>query len=145
VEIRPHTALTGYKAAMTAKFVPTDEQRRAVRAMAAYGIPQDDIAKVIEIAPKTLRLAFRTELDKAPIEANTKVAQTCYQMAISGQHPAATFFWLKTRAGWRETDRHELTGPGGGPILNSYVIRAPTPTESASEWLRLHAPKTTSD
>jgi hypothetical protein len=58
-----------------------------------------------------LRLAFRDELDKAAIEANAKVAQTCYQMAISGQHPAATFFWLKTRAGWREIDRREITPP----------------------------------
>jgi hypothetical protein len=101
---------------MTAKFAPTDEQRRAVRAMSAYGIPQDDIAKVIDIAPKTLRLAFRAELDKAAIEATAKVAETCYQMAISGQHPAATFFWLKTRAGWRETNRHEHFGADGGPI-----------------------------
>jgi hypothetical protein len=38
-------------------------------------------------------------------------------MAISGQHPAATFFWLKTRAGWRETDRLEHTGPNGQPVV----------------------------
>ena len=99
---------------MPAQFVPTEEQRKIVRAMSSYGIPQDDICKVVGISPKTLRLVFRDELDRAAIEATAKVAQTCYQMAISGQHPAATFFWLKTRAGWRETDRHEHTGPGGG-------------------------------
>ena len=25
-------------------------------------------------------------------------------------------FWLKTQEGWRETDRIEISGPGGGPI-----------------------------
>lgn len=25
-------------------------------------------------------------------------------------------FWLKTQEGWRETDRIEISGPGGGPV-----------------------------
>lgn len=34
----------------------------------------------------------------------------------------------------------EITGADGGPLLHTYVIRAPTAVESVSEWLRLHAP-----
>jgi hypothetical protein len=45
------------------KFEPSDEQRKLAEAMAAYGIPQEDIAKVVGIAPKTLRDHFRHELD----------------------------------------------------------------------------------
>ena len=37
-------------------------------------------------------------------------------MATSGTVPAATFFWLKSRAGWREVTRQEHTGSDGGPI-----------------------------
>ncbi|MBV8916413.1 MAG: hypothetical protein JOZ05_25670 [Acetobacteraceae bacterium] len=122
---------------MTAKFAPTDQQRRTVRAMAAYGVPQDDIARVIDVAPKTLRLHFRDELDRAVIEANAKVAQTCYQMAISGQHPAATFFWLKTRAGWRETDRLEHTGANGQPVAIDFrwadALPAAAPAAAAAK------------
>ena len=31
-----------------------------------------------------------------------KVMQTAYDMAVSGQQPAMTTFWLKTRCQWRE-------------------------------------------
>ena len=43
----------------------------------------------------------------SPRKANLTVARTLFEMATSGKHPAATFFWLKTRAGWREADRPE--------------------------------------
>ena len=100
---------------MTA-FVPTAEQRKMVRAMSAYGVPRTDICKVIRVGDRTLRKAFREELDKASIEANAKGAETCFRMATSGTVPAATFFWLKARAGWREVNRQEHTGGDGGAI-----------------------------
>jgi hypothetical protein len=56
---------------MPAQFVLTEEPGKIVRAMSAYGIPQDDICKVVGISPKTLRLAFRDELDNAAIVALT--------------------------------------------------------------------------
>ena len=101
---------------MTAPFVATSEQRKTVRAMAAFGIPQIEIANVVGISDRTLRKVFREELDKAATEANAKVAEVCFRMATSGTVPAATFFWLKTRAGWREVSRHEHTGGDGGPV-----------------------------
>ncbi len=97
-------------------FAATAEQRRTVRAMAAFGIPQMEIANVVGISDRTLRKHFREELDKAATEANAKVAEVCFRMATSGTVPAATFFWLKTRAGWRETNRQEHTGADGGAI-----------------------------
>lgn len=87
-----------------------------VRAMAAYGVPQVEIGKVLGISDRTLRDACREELDRAAVEANAKVAEICFKMATSGKVPAATFFWLKTRAGWREVNRQEHTGSDGGPI-----------------------------
>ena len=42
--------------------------------------------------------------------------RTLFTMATNGKHIAATIFWAKTRMGYRETDRHELTGPDGGAI-----------------------------
>jgi hypothetical protein len=97
-------------------FQPTDKDRAIVTAMASYGVPQEDIARVIGISDVTLRKYFEREIATAAIQANAKVAETCYAMATSGQHPAATFFWLKTRAGWRETERLEHVGEGGGPV-----------------------------
>jgi hypothetical protein len=85
------------------KFVPTEEQRRNVKSLSAYGIKQEDIARMVGLrSPKTLRKHLQEELDRGAIEATAQVGQTLFKMATSGEHPAATIFWLKTRAGWRE-------------------------------------------
>ena len=89
-----------------APFEPTEEQRRTVRAMAGYGIPQEDIATLLEIDAKTLRKHFRRELDRGAIEATAKVGQSLFRMATEGQSVAAAIFWMKARAGWRE--KHEV-------------------------------------
>jgi len=97
-------------------YEPTDEQRRIVKAMAGYGIPHDDIATVVKCSPPTLRKRFRQELDVATIEANARVAQCLYQQATTPGNIAASIFWLKARAGWREKHAVEVTGAGGGPL-----------------------------
>ena len=104
-------------------FSPTDEQRRLVHAMAGYGVPHDDIAVVVRCSPPTLRKRFRRELDVATIEANARVAQTLYQQATTPGNIAATIFWLKARAGWREKQIMEVTGADGAamPVLNVVI------------------------
>jgi predicted ArsR family transcriptional regulator len=92
-----------------APFKPTEEQRRTVRAMSGYGVPQDDIATLLEIDPKTLRKHFRRELERGSIEATAKVGQSLFHMATEGNSVAAAIFWMKARAGWRE--KHELMVP----------------------------------
>ena len=87
-------------------FVPTEEQRRMVKAMSGFGVPHDDIATLIDVAPKTLRKHFRVELDRGSIEATAKVGQSLFRMATEGGNVAAAIFWMKARAGWRE--KHEL-------------------------------------
>jgi hypothetical protein len=78
------------------KFVPTEEPRRTVKAMAAYGIKQEGIARVLRFrSPQTLRKHFREELDLGEIEGVAQVAQTHYQMARSGKYPASTIHCLE--------------------------------------------------
>jgi hypothetical protein len=91
----------------------TAEQRRTVRAMAGFGVPQEDIATFLDIDPKTLRKHFRAELDRGSIEATTKVAQSLFRMATEGNNVAAAIFWMKARAGWSERQRieHGFGGP----------------------------------
>src|SRR5579884_172868 len=88
-------------------FIANDKQRRQVKAMVALGIRQDEIAKVLDMTPKTLRKHFRSELDLGAIEANAKVMESLFQMATSGKNTAATIFWVKTRCGAREQERRE--------------------------------------
>lgn len=87
------------------KFKPTAEQRRQVKAMAALGQSHDSIISVLfeeGMKRETLAKHFRKELTNGKAEANMKVAKCAFDMAISGQWPAMTCFWMKTQAGWRE-------------------------------------------
>jgi hypothetical protein len=82
---------------------PTDTQRAVVKSMAAIGIPHEQIARKIGIrSAKTLRKHFRDELDLGITEADYKVGQTLFNLATSGECPAATIFWSKTRLGLHE-------------------------------------------
>ena len=81
---------------------PDPAQRRQVEAMAAYGIPEIDIAAVLGVDPKTLRKHYRDELDLGETKANAQVAGFLFNSARTG-NVTAQIFWLKTRARWRET------------------------------------------
>jgi hypothetical protein len=116
-------------------FAPTDDQRRTVRAMAGYGVPHDDIALVVRCSPPTLRKRFRQELDVATIEANARVAQTLYQQATTPGNIAATIFWLKARAGWREKQVVEVAGKDGAeaPGITVVITKYGDPSGKISE------------
>ena len=92
---------------------PDPVTRRQVEAMAACGVPEADIGKVIGIDPKTLRKHYRVELDTGGIRASTRIAQSLYNKALGdgAQSVTAAIFWLKTRAQWKETNVHEVSGP----------------------------------
>src|ERR1700761_426490 len=75
--------------------------RRQVEAMAAYGIPEADIGRVLSIDPKTLKKHYRKELDVGGTKANAQVAGYLFN-AAKGGNVTAQIFWLKTRARWRE-------------------------------------------
>ena len=91
--------------------------------MAGFGVPEIDIAGVIGIDPKTLRKHYRAELDHGHVKANVRVAGNLYRKATGEGREAvvAAIFWLKTRAGWRETNVHELRGSQGDPIAVEVV------------------------
>jgi len=75
--------------------------REKVRYFAGLGGRQDDIAKMIGCAPKTLRKRFRSELDRGVAEANATMSGYLFAAAKAG-NVTAQIFWLKTRAHWRE-------------------------------------------
>jgi hypothetical protein len=97
---------------------PQPSTRRQVEAMAGFGVPEIDIARVVGIDPKTLRKHYRDELDTGHVKANAKVAENLYRKATGEGREAVTaaIFWLKTRAGWKETAVHEVSGPEGRPL-----------------------------
>lgn len=102
---------------MTAPHEPEEKTRATVEAMVSYGIPQEDIAAVIGIDPKTLRKYYSHEIATATAKANSQVAQRLYKKCMADD-TTSIIFWLKTRAKWAETIKQENSGPGGGPIVN---------------------------
>ena len=102
-------------------FVVTDATREKVRYLAGVGVPQDDIAKIVGCAPKTLRKRFRDELNRGVAEANAQVSGYLFAAAKAG-NIAAIIFWLKTRANWRERMAPDASIPAGGNESNSNVV-----------------------
>jgi len=92
--------------------------RRQVEAMAGFGIPEVDVARVLAIDPKTLRRHYRKELDTGHVRANAKVAENLYRKATGEGREAvlAAIFWLKARGGWKETSVQQHTGANAEPI-----------------------------
>ena len=92
-------------------FVVNEAVREKVRHLAGVGVRQDDIAKIIGCAPKTLRKRCRDDLDRGVAEANATVSGYLFAAAKAG-NVAAQIFWLKTRAHWRE--KRGAGRPGSG-------------------------------
>ena len=80
---------------------PDEESRRFVGLHTALGTPQEDIARAMGIAPKTLRKHYREELDTGATIANGLVGGALFNKAVNGD-TAAQIWWTKSRMGWRE-------------------------------------------
>lgn len=115
---------------------PTDAIRRTVKAMVGYGATEREIAAYLGIARNTVAKALKDELQSGRFAANMRVAESLFQQAV-GQaavvevypdgvrrtiqeavppNVTAGIWWTKTQMGWKEIQKHELTGPDGGPI-----------------------------
>lgn len=105
-----------------ALFSPTDAQRQLVSQLTAFGAGPADICPLVSgtrgrpVSVRTLRRHFAKELAEGELRANSLVAQTLYRKALAGD-TISMLFWLKCRAGWKETAQAvELTGANGGPV-----------------------------
>lgn len=105
---------------MTLPHEPTEKNKKMVEAMSSYGIPQEDIAKVLEMDEKTLRKHYRYELDTATAKANSQVAQRLYTKCLDGD-TTSMIFWLKTRAKWSEKNEVDMNMKGNLSINVQFV------------------------
>ena len=99
---------------------PTIEQRRTVMQLASIGVTTEAIGHAIGEAgapldEKTIRRHFRAELDRGAALCTVRVQRKLHELIDSG-NPAAIFFYLKCREGWREVQRIETTGADGAPL-----------------------------
>ena len=96
--------------------LPTDDTRKQVYELSRVGTRYEDIAEVISISDDTLVKHYKKELKLGRIEANAAVAGTLFEKAKNGD-TSSMIFWLKSRAQWKETQKHEHAGdPDGEPV-----------------------------
>ena len=103
---------------------PTQELRQIVQLHATIGTRQDDIAGILGIDPKTLRLHYREELDLASAKANATIGGALFNKAKGGD-TTAMIFWMKTRAGWKETNVVAVVDGGPVQVVRHEVIDPP--------------------
>ncbi len=96
-------------------FEPTAEQIYSVELMASIGLTHVQIAGALGICDKTLRKHFSEQLEHGRARTITTVADSLMRQAIAGNMQAAIFY-LRAKAGWKETTVNELTGADGGAI-----------------------------
>ena len=96
--------------------LPNADTRIKVYTLSTVGTRHEDIASVLNISHDTLVKYYKEELDKGRIEANASVAETLFKQAKEG-NTTAMIFWLKSRAKWKESTQHEISGnPDGTPV-----------------------------
>lgn len=102
-------------------FEPTAEERKLVEMVAGVGLSHEQMRYLIKrpgadgrmqpISVDTLTRHFHDELITGQASAIATVAGKLYATAIGAPGPQATasqIFWLKSRAGWKETVGLEL-------------------------------------
>lgn len=102
-------------------FVADEAMRERVRYLAGVGVPQDDIARIVGCAPKTLRKRFRDDLDRGIAEANATVCGYLFAAAKAG-NISAIIFWLKSRVHWRERGAADAAPTPADAAANSPVL-----------------------
>jgi len=91
-------------------FVGNRKQAQQVEKLAALGLTKNEIARVLMIEPKLLEFYYGYEMGTAKIRANLSVAKVALDMALAGDMPDMTRFWLTHQAGWKATTVVEHNG-----------------------------------
>jgi len=95
--------------------IPDESSRKLVRSLSAVGIRHVDIATKLDITDDTLRKHYKKELEEGRIDANASIGQGLFAQAKNG-NVTAMIFWLKTRAGWKETNVTEIAAGEGAEV-----------------------------
>ena len=99
------------------EYKKTDEDAKNVEALTIAGVPQKLVSKILKISEPTLRKHYRDELDTSKAKANAVISQSLFKLAREC-NVTAQIFWLKTQAGWKETNHVELTGKDGDKLFD---------------------------
>jgi len=100
---------------------PTAQTRELVSLHATMGTPQETIADILELDPKTLRKHYRKELDHSTAKANATIGGKLFNKAKEGD-TTAMIFWMKTRARWSERQEIDNISSDGSMTPPSEIV-----------------------
>jgi len=129
------------------RFAPTEAQRLLVVALHGAGLPLDEVRLNIlgpggkPIAEGTFRRCFRRETEAAKARFGGAIAKRYFQLLHSRDEKTAiraVEIGAKSRLGWRETSRTELTGADGGPLQVGVAVL--TAEEAGAKLLKVLTP-----
>ena len=99
---------------------PTEESRRMVETLAGYGVPQEDIGRILKIGRDCVRTHYLEEYDNGRAKANATICKFLYTQAQ--KNLTAAIFWAKSQMQWKDHQHVELTGKDGKDIIPSIVV-----------------------
>ena len=94
---------------------------KQVESLAANGLTQEQIAAALGISERTLRSRkgeiadFADAIKRGKAKGIALVTNKLME-SIKGGNMTGMIFFLKTQAGWKETNVQEVTGANGDPI-----------------------------
>ncbi|WP_184459403.1 RNA polymerase subunit sigma-70 [Rhizobium aethiopicum] len=82
--------------------IPNITGRHLVQVLASEGVPQAEISRVLDISEKTLRRAYRRQLDIGAAKVEAKLVGHLLRLAAGTDDVAlrAIVFLLRSRFGW---------------------------------------------
>lgn len=93
--------------------IPTEDQRRQVRTMAACGMKPADICLVMNVCPLAdFEVHYYRELATGALMANAQAGAALLSVAIDRTHDQffqCNAFWMRAMAGWRDVRKVEKT------------------------------------
>lgn len=103
--------------------IPLSEKEiENAKSLAGYGFTNEEIANFLGFSERTFDRrkkdtpGFSDALAQGKVIAKANVSEKAYDMAISGEHPGMTQWWLEVVGGQKRTTVTELTGKDGAPI-----------------------------
>ena len=100
---------------------------KQVESLAANGLTQEQIAAALGISERTLRSRkgeiadFADAIKRGKAKGIALVTNKLME-SIKGGNMTGMIFFLKTQAGWKETNVQEHTGANGDPINHSIEV-----------------------
>jgi len=109
-----------------AEHVATAERRALVTILVASGCDPKPLAKRFGLTMAKFEQLYAEELEYGTLDATAAVSKALFEAATLEGNVQAMVFWLKARAGWRDTKHIEVSDVAG-------VLHAPL-TSSPDEW-----------